>query len=345
MSPASALGEQEVVAEVPGAVGLTAYGGHVVWSAPDPATGSWRLMRWHDGAVAPLAVPERSVPFDADVGPDRRGRPVVVFSRCGREPPMSRYYAMIDWTKARRCDIWRLSLGGGVLRRVRGVNTAGGSETTPSIWGDSIVFQRRRPGRSASRLLLRPRVGAALRRLAVGSRGPASSTLPSQMVSAIDIGPRAVAFIWVSPVEYGHADVSWELWVDSLRTGRRTPVDFGGIGECNFFKPRSPNAQGLGVLWIQAEFECGLDPTGSITRYDHRSGQAGRAETTDLALEAARDGNTTWWLRGSAVRHGDRGAFEHPELCSASATPCELVRSTSLAFSPFALPRPYPSPT
>ena len=36
-----------VVADAPGATALTAYGGHVVWSRLDPATGRWQLVHRH----------------------------------------------------------------------------------------------------------------------------------------------------------------------------------------------------------------------------------------------------------------------------------------------------------
>src|SRR5690349_24158342 len=36
-----------VVAQVPGATGLTAYAGHVVWSQLDPGTGRWQRSEEH----------------------------------------------------------------------------------------------------------------------------------------------------------------------------------------------------------------------------------------------------------------------------------------------------------
>ena len=51
----------QVVANVGEAAGLTAYGGHVVWSQRDPATGRWQLRQWHAGHVSRLAVSERGV--------------------------------------------------------------------------------------------------------------------------------------------------------------------------------------------------------------------------------------------------------------------------------------------
>ena len=54
-------------------------------------------VRRRSSAVAP-----RTVPFDADVGPDLAMRPTVVYSRCERERPR------------RDCDIYRYSIARGV---------------------------------------------------------------------------------------------------------------------------------------------------------------------------------------------------------------------------------------
>ena len=189
--------QEQVVADAPGAMGLTAYDDHVVWSALDPQTRRWRLMHWHAGAVTVLPVAERRVPFDADAGPDSRGRPVLVFSRCRSDPP-GLYYATANWALAAACDIWQIRLDGGTARRVRAVNTSRGSETTPSIWQGAIAFQRRLPGRPVSQLLLRPRQGG-LRRLPVGSIGkPHVAELPGSVVSDLDLGPNSVAFVWLA---------------------------------------------------------------------------------------------------------------------------------------------------
>src|SRR5271157_2265594 len=68
------------VAQLPNAaLQLTAYGGYVVFSDLD-AAGRWQLIAWHHGTTSTLAVPERSIPFDASAGPSANGRPTVVFS-------------------------------------------------------------------------------------------------------------------------------------------------------------------------------------------------------------------------------------------------------------------------
>ena len=66
---------------------LSAYGGYVVFSRLETSAAGWRLVAWHDGTIAPLNVPERAVPFDADVGPSPSGAPTVVFSKCSGPIP------------------------------------------------------------------------------------------------------------------------------------------------------------------------------------------------------------------------------------------------------------------
>jgi hypothetical protein len=90
-----------VLAPATGATGLSAYAGHAVFSQYDPTTGRWRLMHWLRGAVKQLSVGERPVPFDADAGPGRDGRPVAVFSRCRHEPAVSGIIAQPDWGQVR----------------------------------------------------------------------------------------------------------------------------------------------------------------------------------------------------------------------------------------------------
>jgi hypothetical protein len=65
---------------------VSAYGGVAVWSAFDPASKTYRLRAYRGGHVSDVPVPPRRSPFDADVGPDATGQPVVVYSRCRVDP-------------------------------------------------------------------------------------------------------------------------------------------------------------------------------------------------------------------------------------------------------------------
>ena len=89
---APALGEVRTVAEVhtPDRGDRTAFpvidahAGDVAWSDYDAAIDGWRLMANVDGVTQALPVAARATPFDVDLGPDRRGRLVAVYSRCAR---------------------------------------------------------------------------------------------------------------------------------------------------------------------------------------------------------------------------------------------------------------------
>src|SRR5204862_3909085 len=88
---------------------ITAYGGQVVLSRLDPATNRWALVRWHGGVIDTLPVAQRAVPFDADAGSDRDGKPVVVYSRCAQEPPaISGLGPSAEWQLARGRDVYDL---------------------------------------------------------------------------------------------------------------------------------------------------------------------------------------------------------------------------------------------
>jgi hypothetical protein len=129
-----AVASDEVLASLPPgaelAVRMSAYAGHVVWSEP-VGPGRHVLMRWHDGRVDRLPVAERAVPFDVDLGPDARGRPVAVYSRCPGEAESA--------APVGGCDVYRLALQGGRERKIRRASTATSSEYSPAIWRGNLA--------------------------------------------------------------------------------------------------------------------------------------------------------------------------------------------------------------
>ena len=287
------------VRKLPGATGLTAYGRWVVWSAQDAVTGRWSLRRWHEGRVRTLPAGTQSVPFDADAGPDRRGRPVVVFSRCAAGPVAG---------AARGCDLWTLRLAGGRPRRLRGVNTRAASETRPSVWRDGIVFQRRSPGAAASELWLRRPGARRLTRMAVPPPPAGAPALAAQL----DLGPQALAVLW----EAGTADevLLYLSGRDPLRLVHEPAqpglaIDLVG-----------PNAAGRGAFWGASGTAAGQAPSGGFFAYDARSRAGARVAAPDLPRAVALDGGVVWWLRGG---------------CPSGPPACELIRSTGLDFRPF----------
>ena len=87
----------------------------------------YRLSSWRDGELRDLQVRSQATVFDADLGPDSKGRPSVVVSLCDGS-----------------CDLYVIGLGvGDRPRPVRNANTTGGDEIAPSVWKGRLVFGRR----------------------------------------------------------------------------------------------------------------------------------------------------------------------------------------------------------
>jgi hypothetical protein len=136
---AALLSPDYTVATVQRPTPVSAYAGHVVWSQFED--GAFRLYEAHASPAGQvttrLAAPPRGVPFDADIGPGRDGKPTVVYSRCRTEPRLGADQLPI-WATGRGCRIYELGLGATAETRLPGA----GSEFLPSIWRDRIAFGR-----------------------------------------------------------------------------------------------------------------------------------------------------------------------------------------------------------
>ena len=123
---------------------VSAYGSGVLFSKRDPATGRFKLWYTETGRPpAPLPVADRSVPFDADLGPGAHGHFLAVYSRCEREPrwdPVDEDTPP-DYSLGRGCDLYELDLTTERERRLPASSTAA-SEVLPAVWKDGLAFAR-----------------------------------------------------------------------------------------------------------------------------------------------------------------------------------------------------------
>ena len=129
---------------------LEAFQGRVVWSDWDPQQNAYRLVELVNGAVRPLPVAPRPQAFDLDLGPDRRGETIAVYSRCTREPII---YWELDGRRG--CDLYAYSFA---TSRERKLSPSGSrtDEYFPTIWRNRIAFTRtyRAPARSLPRRVI-----------------------------------------------------------------------------------------------------------------------------------------------------------------------------------------------
>jgi hypothetical protein len=327
-----------VLAPAPDSTGITAYGGHVVFSRYDGATSRWALVRWHAGLIDQLPVPERSVPFDADAGSDADGKPVVVYSRCATDPAV---WPIPDWETAGGCDVYELPLtGASIERKLTPASSASASETTPSMWRGALAFARHTDGASVPSVEYLAAGATRPRRLGGGSvqacHDNCGFSRRHDGIEQLDLGSSRLAYVWrmTGGSTYGISFV-WELRSSGLKAGMSTLLDTGLIsGTCGYHQPSAPDASTGQIGYLDASSpDCDVPITTRFATVDTPTGRRASAITPGgVAAGAARDGFTFYWLR--ITDGGDQLAVPGAGSCGESGKTCELVASTVTDFAP-----------
>lgn len=199
-APAPPAGDQLAVEWAPTTVARQ--GGIAAWSTLDPGTGRYNLVVHQRGGLHRLAVASRSVPFDVDVGVDRRGDPILTYSRCRVEPRLGRRAprGIPLWDTARGCDIYVLSLAraaNAAEMKVDDVSSGRASEFLPSVSRGSIGFARRYEkgggrGRVVTHVYVGRLRGGSSRHVARSVRGR------SERLRGVKLDGRRLATLWQS---------------------------------------------------------------------------------------------------------------------------------------------------
>lgn len=124
---------------------IDARGGVVTFSVYDAALRRLRLAVSDGGPVRLLPAPPRRDVFDASVGSDARGQPVVTYSECRRsvrrpDPLTARPY----WPDQRGCRVISIDLGSGKRQTLKTQRTKGGALWMPVQVGGVLVYARLR---------------------------------------------------------------------------------------------------------------------------------------------------------------------------------------------------------
>ena len=239
VAPAPTPAEQTTVLarqDLPTSVAV--YGGLAVWSMADPATGDYGLASsLHGGPASRLPVAPRSVPFDADVGPDAAGRPVAVYSRCRIDPDGGTRQHQVylpTYVDGRGCDVYRYDFAEGRETRVAGASHSEVSEVLPSIWRDRLVFARIDPrprgyARARARLRLLDLSHPARARALPGGTKGLSPGGPGPV--SIDLYGTRLAYVWelIGPScrgdfgedQFKEDPITTELWLGSIHGQQR----------------------------------------------------------------------------------------------------------------------------
>lgn len=100
----------------------------------DQSKRRWYLSVRMAGAKAArrLNIPPSPVPFDADIGPDSRGRPELIYQRCAGSP-----------SKRTGCDLFVYSLADATGERaVRNANDPSHNDVSATLWRGRIAWVR-----------------------------------------------------------------------------------------------------------------------------------------------------------------------------------------------------------
>jgi hypothetical protein len=127
---------------------VAAWAGVVAWSSYDPAANDYHLVVSRNGGP-PQRVPiaPSAVAFDVDLGTNRNGSTYAVYSRCTTPAAPRR--------PATGCDLYRLSLGTGVERRLDRLSSPRWDERDPTIFRGRIAFIRNETHRGVNKDVLR----------------------------------------------------------------------------------------------------------------------------------------------------------------------------------------------
>jgi hypothetical protein len=342
------------VATVPNPSAVSIYNGRLAWSSFDPARHGFVLMTHSGGVTTTVPGGTRSVPFDVDLGPDRNGQTVAVYSRCRRDPDFTTAIGNViinqfpDWRSGRGCDLHKFDFDTGRETRVRGASSKSASEFLPTIWRTRIAFARvyeRRAGRAGRRAYLYysstagsghakhlPAGPRATDRICTIRRGKRMCRVPVELgPTALDLRFRQLAFSWVTNTG-GSCNSTSGVWIAAITGrpfgGKRSRVQIVCSGDIQAIELLSPTLASARVHYGLAAY--GNDTFSRIRRYQIATHQTEELAvgTSNVLLSTATDAGTTVYLVSGGYEPGCASAPRVIEPGVGPDTgPCPLIVS------------------
>lgn len=207
---------------------VAAWEGTVMWSRIDPATNTYSLLK-SVGGGAPLPVgvaPRGGSPFDIDLGTDRNGDTVAVYTREG--------------------DIYRLNVETGAELKVKRLSSTS-LERDPTIHDGRLAFIRRTGDTDTLRL------GSITGR----SRGQLVLVRKKTIVSA-ELGPKHIVYITTGPGPISDEGARF-VRIRNLATGADRRIYRAVSGGANYANVTRPTyvAKPAGFLWARTNLGSG----------------------------------------------------------------------------------------
>lgn len=281
----------------------------------------YRLSSWHDGEVRDLQVPSQPTVFDADLGPDSKGRPSVVVSLCDGS-----------------CDLFVIGLGvGDRLRPVRNANTTGHDEVAPTVWKGRLAFGRRYGADTVipyTKRLQWPRSRPSERLAGLPARRcgavdpPSCRRIEDARLAAMDLWGRWVAQHWTyQPDAFGGFRQNEIRLTDVGRTDTRQVAYMStGLGGQTYLGPSIAEGR---VAFLRV---CQGDPGGCST--SNSGAIRYRISTGRYEIDGAVEAWSGWAWSGAAAYHVPSDFACSGGDPAVAVAPCGIYRRRGLDWRP-----------
>jgi hypothetical protein len=279
---------------------VAAFGGRLLWSTVDAATGRWSLVTRAGGVTSTVPVPPRRVPFDADLGPGPDGGTVAVYSRCAQDPPVGSGFAPTLYNRGRGCDVYLFDFAAGTERRPA-------SEFFPTIWRGTLAFGRAYDAKpTLPYIYTRPVDGTAAstrqpggpRNVCVRNRATGRTSCSPGEVNrpmSLELYGRRLAFAWTFAGNGEGLDT--EIRLDTIGGGHSVVAHQNG-GGLTQVQLGWPAFEAGSLYWSQTCFgdESGCPGRFGLRRYSITTRQVQRAPAPAATLSHDRDAGVDYLL-------------------------------------------------
>jgi hypothetical protein len=320
-SPASAA--DTVVAHAQRPTAIRHYAGIQVFSAFEGTLldgGIYHLAILRQDKVELLPVAPSQAPFEADIGPDRAGRPQLVYTRCtGRDLG---------------CDLFTLPLTSGAGEQPVSAANTSRNEIAPTLWKGRIVFARQSKDGSQAVVYTRKLTDRPARRskrlpgIPFGARFPG---IPGRRIRSGEVAELELYRDRLAQI-VNYPSIS-EVRVVRISSQRSRVLAGVGVGEGGQYFAGIGFAGGY-LAWARGGELAGI--------YRHRfsTGKLSRAASPrvvdflviGLAPFTPAGAYMVDWQPGSA--DGCGGEEEVPPAGLPLVRPCQVIRSDRLKFRP-----------
>jgi hypothetical protein len=285
---------------------VAAYAGTSMWSQYDASTGMFQLVRSAGGgAPAPVGVPERSTPFDVDLGTSSSGATYAVYTRNGA------IYRLRDGTSSEQ----KLSSK---------LGSSSQPSRNPTIQKGQIAFIRRSGGQDQLRF-------------AKSSSATPKTLVSAKSIASAELGGKQVAYVVESAGKYGFGAAA--VHIRNLSSGHDQTVfsvNAGGASSNDVTKPSFTN-DGKSFVWAHVRNAA---PGNQLVKYTLSSGKLTYAADRRNVVSSAWAGTSLGMLTSTSL-DGDVLSTTPPAaevkpgaLCSDNGTAyCSVQLSGPVTFS------------